>query len=51
MWLGLTKKRGERRWEQEVKKTHFVHFFDELQRSIESFRNTDNIFDEMQVSF
>jgi hypothetical protein len=45
------KKRGECRWKEETKKTHFVHYFDELQRSIESIRNTDNIFDETHVSF
>jgi hypothetical protein len=33
------------------KKTHFVHFFDELPRSIESIRNTDNIFDEGMFLF
>ena len=45
------KKRAECRWKEEIKKNTFCAFFDELQRSIESFRNTDNIFDEMHVSF
>jgi hypothetical protein len=46
-------KEKERRAQVEgrSKKNIFRAFFDEIQRSIESFRNTDSIFDERYVSF